>query len=539
MNNLATFLTIVFCVFALSVNSQEGELPSDYQRNSVTVKFLEFSGDRHFSRAKPFVSAIQFSDKFDKHNLNDFFIRSSFRRDERQPSTDQRAALEELKRNDVARSVIAKWYNRKPDGAMDSELIHARGRFAATDSDFLQAATTRRGDVALQDMGNRLVENSYVLVFDMYGIQSMSEAGSDDLNGWRANVTAHLFRVDFNQEIRNAFYDTWIHDDDSSDEKARKRSAFDDLEFPLVFVATVHETIRSTQTKRLGRKTDDQLMKELVQKAYDDVIFSLEREVDAFKVVTPLYFTRPLRAKIGLKEGLFADSRFYVYEHVYNSRTNKVAPVRRGVIRASSASKIHDNRHEAYGDMGTSVFYQVGGRRLREGYTLVQRNDLGLEITIGGEVGGLSGFYSRLDVRTGRFTGIRALFVYVDVGFDSADNHSLDSSENFMLLRVSGGLAKGMRVGSAIELRPYMGFGLENASNDDFEDDDAIKAIFVKPGVNLALNITHNFQLVGGAGFYAFVTNGYNESESVDRPWDEIFPGRTGLSVLGGIKIGF
>jgi hypothetical protein len=419
--------------------------------------------------------------------------------------------------------------------------VHQRGRFAATDADFVVAASTRRGDAALEDLGNRLVNKSYVLLLDVRNIISMDLTGNEELRGWTADVRGHLYQVDFNEEVRYAFYETWIYEDDSPEEKARKREAFNKLDIPLHYITSVNTNISSTQTRRFGTKSQDQLLVELMQKSMDEVLYNLERDVDEFKVVTPLYGRRPLRAKIGLKEGLRTDYRFFVYEHVYNRRTNAVAPVLRGVIRADKQSRIHDNRHEAFGDMGTSQFYQVAGRRLREGYTLVQRNDLGFEVTLGGTFGEIGGGYGRLDIRTGRFTGIRALFAYVEAGIDGKEYYSpyLWNPEVFTFIRLGGGIAKGFQFTRNIELRPYAGLGFESASSDTFAEDDELTAYYITIGANMALNLKHNFQMVLGLGSYGFITDAETENEVNYGPWDEFFPGRSGPSVLAGFKFMF
>lgn len=524
-------------LIALDTSNNKNAVPESYYRNSVTVMFLD-QGGSHWSMAKQKVQSISFSDKFDNNNLSDLFLRPSFSKGSLIPSAVAEAIKSDLEKKNTGRDIIAKWYNRQPDGTMDVELVHQRGRFTATDADYVVASSTRRGDAALEDLGNKLVNKSYILVLDVYDIKSMAESDEESLKGWRSNVTGYLYRVNFDEETRMAFYDTWIYEDDAADVINSKKNAFNNLDIPLEFVTTVSSSVRSTQTKQYGSKSEDQLMQDLMQKAYEDVIFNLEIKVDAFKVVTPLYGRRPLRAKIGLKEGLRTDFRFFVYEHVYNPRTNSTRQVRRGVIRAKSSSKIHDNRHEASGDMGTSQFYQVAGRRLEEGYTLVQRNDFGIEITLAGESGEIGGFYGRADVRTGRFTGIRSLFVYIDLGLDGADSPMY--GDDFTMFRVSGGLAKGMQLMRNVELRPYIGVGVEGASNDAYTEDDAIQAYFFRAGANLALNLTHNFQLIGGLGSYNFVTDAENESGSFPEiPWTDVFPRREGVSTMVGIKFMF
>jgi hypothetical protein len=373
------------------------------------------------------------------------------------------------------------------------------------------------------------------------------------MKGWQASVTGLLYRIDFNDEVRNAFYDTWVYEDDSPGVKEQKANAFKALQFPIKPVIQKNIKLVSSQPEGdkgvamfFKPKTTDELLQELVQKSYDETVYRIEMEVEEFKVKTAIYETRPLRAKIGLKEGLKTDSRFFAYEYVYNEKTNKAVPKRRGVIRASSKSKIVDNRKVATGKMQTSKFYQVHGRKLEAGYTLQQHNDFGIEITGGAELGEIGGGFVRVDYRTGRFSGIRSLFVYLEGGFDAGSypdapsQLSLVGSSDFVFLRYGGGLAKGFQLTRNVELRPYIGAGAEQASNDENTGDDAPTAIYVKPGANLALNLNHNFQIIGGVGYYIFVSDAESTNfGSYEIQWNDLFLDRMGLSSFIGIKIGF
>lgn len=538
---LSLFFLVLSGLYAQEI-SQSKQIPTTYDRNSLTVIFVDFSSGNYWDQAKAKIDQVVFSDKYDNNNLDALLLKPSFSRSSIPGNNMQKALLNDLMSIGAGKLILSKWYNKKPDGTMDMELVHQRGRFTATDADFLRAQTSRRGNAALEDYGNRLINLSHVLVIDLTDIKTMAEAGVSGMKGWRANSTGYLYRLDFNDEVRNAFYDTWIYEDDPQSTKEQKRKAFEALQIPLVPVTQRMVSLTSSQPesdKGLGLffkpKSTDELMGELVQKAYDDLIYQIEMQVQAFKVVTAIYSTRPLGAKIGLKEGLKTDNRFFVYEYVYNPRTNEAEPKRRGVIRASSKSKIIDNRREAAGDMGTSRFYQVHGRKLQPGFTIQQQNDFGLELSLGAEVGGLSGFYGRLDVRSGRFSGIRALFVYLEGGIDAGDYYG----ETFAFLRYGAGFAKGFQLTRNVELRPYMGFGVEQASNENYTGDDAITAIYLKPGANLALNLTHSFQIIGGMGAYAFISDAESVNAGVIGAWDEVFDGRSGPSVFVGIKLGF
>ncbi|MDY0347372.1 MAG: hypothetical protein RBR13_00935 [Tenuifilaceae bacterium] len=541
-----TLFYMVLTFFTVGVFGQDftDKVPSTYNRSSLTVLYLDFESGNHWNLAKSKIDSIVFSDKYDNNNLNSLFIKPSF------STVGRDAILQELNNQDIGREIVAKWYNRKSDGTMDMELVHQRGRFTATDADFLRAQTSKRGNAALEEFGNRLINLSYVLVINVSDIKTMAEAEIKGQKGFQASAAGYLYKIDFTEETRSAFYDTWIYEDDTEAVKIQKRNAFNQIQIPIVPIVNKSINITASQPEGdtgLGLffkpKSTDQLMQELIQKSFDDLIYRIEMDVEDFKVKTSLASTRPLSAKIGLKEGLKTDYRFFVYEYVYNERTDKVEPKRRGVIRAHSKSKIVDNRKVATGDMEPSRFYQVAGRKLEEGYTLQQKNDFGIEVGIGTEVGEIGGFYVRGDLRVGRFIGIRSTFVLVEAGFDTGTYTSAQylspGNPDFSFLRFGIGLAKGFQLMRNLELRAYLSAGAEQASNADLTEDEAVSAVFVKPGANLALNLTHNFQVVGGVGAYAFVSEAQDGYDNLHGMWNTLFTDRSGASIFIGVKLGF
>ena len=542
MKKLVLFFIFSVCFIGLVAQDVKEKVPSTYDRSSLTILYVDFGSENHWQTAKPKIDSLVYSDKYDNNNLDFILIKPSFSRAEGGLKMSE-SLLNELKSANVGRKIIAKWYNRQPDGTMDMELVHHRGRFTATDGDFLRAQTSKRGNSALEEFGNRLINLSYILVVDISNIKTMAEAGYKGQKGWQATAGGYLYKMEFSEKIRDAFYDTWVYDDDTPEVKAQKNRLFNELEFPIVAVTQKSLSISASQSEAdkgvslfIKQKSTDQLMQDLVQKSYDETIYRIEMEVEDFKVKTTLFATRPLRAKIGLKEGLKTDNRFFAYEYVYNSKTGKAEPVRRGVIRAESKSKITDNRKVATGDMGTSKFYQVAGRKLEAGFTLQQQNDFGIEVTLGPEMGNVGGFYARADLRTGRFVGIKALYVYGEGGIDNA-NYLVDG-ESYIMLRYGAGLAKGLQLMRNMELRPYLGIGLESTTIESISS-DAISTLYFRGGANLALNLSHRFQVLGGIGLYQFLGEATDsDSNSINRTWDDLFQ-RSGSSVLFGIKLGF
>ena len=531
--------------------SETKTIPSTYDRSSLTVLILDFGSENHFDGVKESFSKLAFGDKYYRNDIGISVLKPNFTRAEFSVKPNELIA-NLLKEQRVAEQIIAHWYSMKDDGSMSLELVHERGMFNATDASYLQAQSTKRGNTALMDYGTRLINLSYILVLDYKDIKTMAEAKIKDMRGWKADVNGYLFKLDYNEEIQNAFYDSWIDETDAPEVKEEKKGKVQQITVPISFVTKVSQPTTSSQaegTTQLGKfvkqKSEKILLEELVQKSYDEVLYFLEKGYEEFRVKTTVYQVRPIRAKIGKKEGLKTDYRFFAYEYVYNEKKNTVEPKFRGVIRATS--NIVDNRKVASGDMGTTKFYQTAGRRIRAGYLLQQRNDFGASLLVGYENGEVGGVYGRVDLRLGRFIGMKATYLYVEGGFQSKDYGTISwtdengvsgtASESATFLRYGAGIAKGFHFARNFELAPYVGAGLETAKYSDLDED--LSSLYFRVGANLALNLKHNIQLVGGAGVYSFISKASYGDFELEESWSDLFENREGVSAMVGIRIQF
>jgi hypothetical protein len=559
MKNLS-FLFLLF-IFVVSANSQvvkqTFKVPSTYDRSSITVVVLDFPDGNHSSTLREKIGRIVFADKYYNNNVEYLTLNSPFGRNDLtiKPADLIKKAIEDKK---MANEIVSKWYSRKSDGSMSLELIHERGMFNATDDASLLAKTTKRGNAELEDYGNRLINRSYILVFDFQNLVTAAEAKIAGTRGWQSNVVSYLYKIDYSTEVQAKVYDAWIYNDDTPQVKADKKNKFEQIQFPISFVASSAASVtaqqminRSDFLKVLDPdKSEDQLLLQLVQKAYDENLYSLDRKYEDFRVKTTIDQTSPITAKIGKKEGLKTDYRFFAYEYVYNESAKSTSQKLRGVIR--STANIVDNRQVATGKSGTTQFYQTAGKQLEVGYLLQQRNDIGGELSLGYEVGGIGGVYGRLDLRLGRYAGIPSFFVYVEGGAEN-ENYFLGGADRkgISFVHFGGGIAKGIMLTRNLEIRPYAGVGIESASHDDFknltwitgETCEGLSNLYGKGGANLSINIMHNIQFTGGCGYYSFLgtpKNGNGKESTNIKKWSDIFAGRNGgLSVLIGIKFGF
>ena len=541
---------IILCLFSLMLAAQENaSTVSDvYLRNTLTTMFLDLPDTDNWRRVRSNVNKIEFSAKYDNHNLSSLFYDPSFNRRYNRFENITDPLQNSVERDDIARVIVEKWFNRQENGLMDMELVHKLGRYTVNDEQVLKAGANIRGEAVLKDLGEKLLNRSYLLLIRVRDIETFSNAGLFKKDyGWKAHADGYLYRVDFNDNVKHQLYESWIYEDDAPEVVNQKINDFKKINFSFEHIETVSASLLAMdQEDNKKRKSMSELSQELIQEAYDDMLHVLEKRHPELIVHTPLFVANHLLAKIGLKEGLKTDHRYFVYEHLYDPENNSVRKVRRGVIRVDNAKFINDNRHNARGNTGFTKFYQVAGRKLQPGYTLEQKNDERMEIIIGRRFGGAQGIYGRLDVRRGPLNGKKASYRFAEVSRDVIRGNIAPlwdaRYEEFTVMQFSMGAARGYQLTRNSEIRPYLALGVEVTDNKNLfsGDDNLLSTGYIKVGTNLAINVFHNFQIVGGADWPIYVARfSYEDNPDQIFRWRDIFEDRMIPSVLTGVKVMF
>ncbi|MDR1416451.1 MAG: hypothetical protein LBJ57_03395 [Prevotellaceae bacterium] len=482
----------------------------------------------------------------------------------------------ELTRQNVAKQEVVAWYLRKPDGGMSMDLIHRRGEINATDEAFLMANATKRGVDELKDLGRKLISKTYVVALD-YSNVSYSANAETDIHSWKATMRAMVFKLKFNGEVENSIYEAWPDEQDSPEALSEKNSRFDQIPFELEFVAQSgvnisasalitgkssgkQSGIQSLATLTLRKTSREDLLDEMLLTGYGSMMNELEKKVAAFKVQSGVWELDPIRAKIGKKEGLKTDQRYYVLEYEQNSR-GQLKAVRKAVVRV--ADDITDNRAMATGKSEASKFYQIAGRRVEKGMTLEQRNDAGIGLLLGYDpgVGGAEKWLLRAEILTNRFINLGiwpGLYLYVEGEMEPtsyaltdkfANDYAIAQSgdkSSYLFTRANVGLGKGFYFWRNFSLSPYVGFGWEAVS---VSSSLSLESFCYKAGANLTVNIYYPLQLVGGVSGLTYgkptLKNSDDSSNATttDTPqkYSDIFSGRSSGIVSGfvGVRINF
>jgi hypothetical protein len=574
------FCFLFLTILAFGQNASEAgkkvksnEPSTDYDRLALTYMLLDFGTGNYYSMLNNSFQQLKVEDKFDDNSLRQPLLPSPVTREEtvntfafnpRTPDIVSNKIKNALLLNYIPNAVIAKWFSRKDDGSFGVELLQQRGLYNATDADVAAANASKLGIAKLMDAGEQLLNNSFIIVVDVNDLIDMEEAYNRlqknskttiarTKNGFKATVSTYVYKIDFNDTINSIFWnELWAGSTDV--DLAARKAKFDKFNFPVTYYMRSSAMVEASQYnpgQSLAPKvqaTREQLMLKLLQEGVTNNMATIEKSLEEFKVKASLFNSHPLEAKIGKKEGLKTDQRYFVYEMVQD-QAGKITAKRKGVIRATQ--HITDNRTVSTGQSKTSRFYQVAGSRLDEGMLLQQHNDAGLALTLGASTGGVSGFDGRLDINLSRLLGSKMptmIKLYIEGGYDPVEEKNtyvgaVETPATYStFLRFGGGLAKEFCFAHYFKLQPFGGIGLETASDAD-NSDLSLSTFYGRAGILFGINLHHNIQLTYAAGTYSpfgTITDNDNKEVKVNNKdtWTEAF-NRGGLTNTFGLRIEF
>lgn len=358
-----------------------------YRRSSLHTILME---SENFPRKEKVIETYYnapFPDKYDDHTIGE----KSF--DPRKYGVVKESTEEEiiasinqyLKQNKIGNKLVAKWFDRKSNGAFDIGLISQRGLVNASFTDIKTAEASAEGKALLESAGLELINNTFVVVSKMKffenepvaraarevamktanaitisllrnkAIDAADKAYEKAKEGYSVWTTSYLYKLKWDDATSNTFYqDLWI-DSSIQGNIAQKKAAFDQSElFQLEFIGS--EKATSLVTFSLSEKrTENQIIELAVTRNIDNVYAKLQKKYDVFKTKVPLFTGSPITAKIGLKEGLEGGEKFEVLEANMDPKTGIIEYKKKGIIKVDK-NQIWDNRY----NMGLPVTDENG-----------------------------------------------------------------------------------------------------------------------------------------------------------------------------------
>ena len=341
MKHMTKYFIIILLAFPLFLKAQQTE-EMQYRRSSIYSLLINHTNQKFSKEIADVFKKMPVPDKYNDHDLSVKVV-----------STDRKIKEDELGRefletNNVASRLVARWFNRNIlTGECNTALIKERGLYNASELDKELAERSARGKAMLEDAGEELIGNTFVLVNDIRYVDKektskgfgafMRIAGSlasaytgqdlyndignlagtmtETLKGFRVKIDTHLYQLVWDEATAMDFYTNYYSD---SEKDSLKRNAFEKNrnKFHLKYIGNQQNNSNITSFMGVNLDVPEQMIRKACQRALDENVVLLQRKFEAFKIKTPLISTTPLKAAIGLKEGITPESVFEVLEAV-------------------------------------------------------------------------------------------------------------------------------------------------------------------------------------------------------------------------------
>ncbi|MBP7358706.1 MAG: hypothetical protein KA955_05130 [Prevotella sp.] len=378
----------------ISVSSQDAS--AKYRRSSIYSIMIKHNKQQFADSISKVFAVMPVPDKYNDHDLSVKILSID------ESKMDNNVKVTNfLEKNMVASRLVAKWFDRDLlNSKCDLNLVKTRGLYNASEFDKALAGKSARGKAMLEDAGEELIGNTFIIANDIRyidknkgakvvgglfriigsamdaysGSNSYTSLGNslgdiaDTFKGFTVKIHTYLYQLVWDNESANKFYTQYYSD--VSDKS--KMEAFDRNRSSYKLKYIGEQLSSGSTTSFMGIKEDEPLVmvRKACQRALDENIANLQKNFEQFKVKVPLDEVSPIKAAIGRKEGITADSKFEVLESSVNE--GKTVYKRVGII-APIPTLIWDNRYmateeQAYGaTLGATTFKKISGGNLYPG----------------------------------------------------------------------------------------------------------------------------------------------------------------------------
>lgn len=386
---------------ALTAYADAENADFQYRRSSLCSILLSRVDQDMADKIQDQYLAIPSPEQYNDHNLSIKILNIS-KKGSYKDSIDRW-----LDDNAIASRLVAKWFDRDIlTGQCSMDLVKERGLYNATELDKELATRSARGKAMLEDAGEELIGNTYVLVHEvdyndnakrsknvatgmriggaLLGAFLGSSVGdlidnladvAETFKGFKVKFHTRLYQLVWNDETAGEFYANMYADGKDTD----KQNYFENnrSKFKLKYVGEVKSSGSQNSFLGISEEHPEIMIRKACCRAIDDNIADLQRAYEQFRVNSPIKEVNgdEVVVQIGMKEGLNVDSEYEVLEP--QEKDGKTTYKRVGVIKPVEG-KIWDNRYMAFeegavgSDLKASTFKKVSGGNFMSGHLVRQ-----------------------------------------------------------------------------------------------------------------------------------------------------------------------
>lgn len=371
--NRLIILLLIAHFYAIGQSSQTDPV---YRRSSLYTLMITEPNRAHADVIQATFINTPILDKFNNHLLPERLIENgipSYTKKREEKIVQQEKNINNfLQEKDIAKALVAKWFNRDGYGNFNMNLVAERGSYNASEMDVNIAKSSKRGLALLADAGEELIRNTFIVVndFDYVSKEEVANKAKQGIGflkdvaklvdeemdtelvdqtlttfgkGYVVRTTSYLYQLDWNDSVAAVFYNEYWIDENSPDNQ--RKIEFDNSDIFKLKLIGWEVAWADLQSTIYTKKSEDELVAIASVRANDAVIAKLQRKYEVFRTKTPLYSGDPLSAKIGLKEGLEKGDKFEVLEQIMD-KSGRTFYKKKGIIKVDK-DHIWDNRYMA------------------------------------------------------------------------------------------------------------------------------------------------------------------------------------------------
>ena len=347
-----SILLIALCLVSIAQAQTDKER---YRRSSLCTIMLTHRDKKYAEEMERVFRNFPLPLRYNEHNIGDLRVIAV-------KGKQNKSDIDKIvNSNYVAQKVVGRWFNRNAAGQMDMDLIHERGGYGASYSDYQRSQTNVRGTAMLRDEGIELLQSTFILMCDMdyidqskgssifAGILAVAgaaagvasevnrqkgntEAAKDwdtasdlgmasaavvaDIGGFRVKMHAYLYKLNWDDGMTQTLYsDYWTDSTTVATEAEARKLKFDNAGkfFSLEYIGEYKES--STKTILKSWSNEDEVILDVCHRCVQKGMRELAKAFPIFRPRAPFYFDGgSMYSHIGRKEDVALGKEYEIIE---------------------------------------------------------------------------------------------------------------------------------------------------------------------------------------------------------------------------------
>lgn len=399
--NFRRILLLPLAILAITALGNDQQPENTYKRPSLCSFLVSRTDQNMYDRIQSQFLEIPTPDQYNEHDLSIRIVNVGKKANYSDSITNW------LNDNYIASRLVGKWFYRDIlTGRCSLDLIKSRGLYNATELDKQLAARSARGKAMLEDAGEELIGNTFVLVHEAHYIDNAKRSKNvgtglriggallgmftgidisdltdnladlaETFKGFRVKFHTSLYKLEWNDETAGVFYNKmYAYQPDEA-----KRKYFEDHRdlFKVRFIGDVESSGSKNSFLGISEEHPEIMIRKACCRAIDDNVADLQKKFEEFRVKSPIASVENdlISVAIGMKEGLSISSEYEILEP--EEKDGKIKYKRIGTI-VPVEGKIWDNRYMAYeegavgSDLKASTFKLKSGKMPSTGHFVRQ-----------------------------------------------------------------------------------------------------------------------------------------------------------------------